>query len=75
MRCDFWASFLAHTFASPCFGHEPKIKVATIMSVGSKFPTWSIVENLIINALVVNVAVRFILWVCTWDPKTKCILT
>ncbi len=29
MRCDSWASFLAHTFASPYFGHEPKAKVAT----------------------------------------------
>jgi hypothetical protein len=27
MRCDSWASFLARTLASPCFGHEPKVKV------------------------------------------------
>ncbi len=29
MGCDFWASFLAHTFVSPCLGCEPKVKVAT----------------------------------------------
>jgi hypothetical protein len=29
MRCDSWASFLAHTFASPCFACEPKAKVTT----------------------------------------------
>jgi hypothetical protein len=26
---NFRASLLAHTFASPCFGHEPKAIVAT----------------------------------------------
>jgi hypothetical protein len=30
MRCDFWASFLAHNLASPCLGHKPKVKVATM---------------------------------------------
>jgi hypothetical protein len=30
MKCDFWASFLACTFASLYLGHEPKAKVATI---------------------------------------------
>jgi hypothetical protein len=29
MKCDSRASLLARTFASPCFGHEPKVKVAT----------------------------------------------
>jgi hypothetical protein len=29
MKCDSQASHLAHTFASPCFGREPKAKVAT----------------------------------------------
>jgi hypothetical protein len=29
MKCDFQASFLAHTFASLCFGREPKARVAT----------------------------------------------
>jgi hypothetical protein len=29
MRCDSQASLLAHNFASPCLGHEPKAKVAT----------------------------------------------
>jgi hypothetical protein len=29
MRRDSQASFLAHNLASPCFGHEPKAKVAT----------------------------------------------
>jgi len=31
MRWDFQASVLAHTFASPCFGCEPKAKVVTQM--------------------------------------------
>jgi hypothetical protein len=30
MKCDSRASFLIHTFASPCLGHEPKARVATI---------------------------------------------
>jgi len=30
MKCDFWASLLARTFASPCLGREPKAKVATM---------------------------------------------
>jgi len=30
MRCDFWASLLACTLASPCFGYKPKVKVVTI---------------------------------------------
>jgi hypothetical protein len=30
MRCDSWASLLARTFASPCLGHEPKARVATL---------------------------------------------
>jgi hypothetical protein len=29
MKCDSHASLLAHTFASPCFGHKPKVRVAT----------------------------------------------
>jgi hypothetical protein len=29
MKCDSWASLLAHTFTSLCFGREPKTKVAT----------------------------------------------
>jgi hypothetical protein len=29
MRCDSWASLLALTLASLCFGCEPKAKVAT----------------------------------------------
>jgi len=29
MRCDSWASLLARTLASPCLGHEPKVRVAT----------------------------------------------
>jgi len=29
MRCGSWASLLAFTLASPCFGHEPKAKVTT----------------------------------------------
>jgi hypothetical protein len=30
MKCDSQASLLAHTFTSPCFGHEPKARVATL---------------------------------------------
>jgi hypothetical protein len=30
MKCDFQASLFAHTFASPCLGHKPKVKVATM---------------------------------------------
>jgi hypothetical protein len=29
MKCDFRASHLARTFASPCFGYEPKARVMT----------------------------------------------
>ncbi len=29
MKCDSWASFLARTFASPCLGHKPKVRVVT----------------------------------------------
>jgi hypothetical protein len=29
MKCDSWASFLAFTFVSRCFGHEPKARVVT----------------------------------------------
>jgi hypothetical protein len=28
-RCDSWVSLLAHNLANPCFGREPKAKVAT----------------------------------------------
>jgi hypothetical protein len=31
MKCDSQASLLARTFTSPCFGHEPKAKVATLV--------------------------------------------
>jgi hypothetical protein len=37
MKCDFRASLLAHTFASLCFGHKPKARVATI-SLDPYFP-------------------------------------
>jgi hypothetical protein len=30
MKCDFWVSFLVHTFASPFLGHKPKAKVTTL---------------------------------------------
>jgi hypothetical protein len=35
MICDFWASFLAHTLASLCLGHEPKAKVVTFSDIKS----------------------------------------
>jgi len=31
MKCDSLASLLACTFASPCLGHEPKVRVATFL--------------------------------------------
>ncbi len=30
MKCDFRASLLARTFASPCLGHEPMVKIVTL---------------------------------------------
>jgi hypothetical protein len=30
MKCDSRASLLAHSFTSPCLGHEPKAKVVII---------------------------------------------
>jgi hypothetical protein len=30
MRYDSWASFLAHTLASPCFGCKPEARVTTL---------------------------------------------
>ncbi len=35
MRHDSRVSFLACNLASPCFGHEPKAKVAIGLSLGS----------------------------------------
>ncbi len=29
IKCDSWASFTTHIFASPCLGHEPKTRVIT----------------------------------------------
>jgi hypothetical protein len=29
MKYDPWASFLAHTFTSPCLSRKPKVKVVT----------------------------------------------
>jgi hypothetical protein len=36
MKCDSWASLLAHTFASPCFGREPKVRIATFLVTTSR---------------------------------------
>jgi len=35
VKCDSQASFLACTFASPCLGHEPKARVATLIKYAS----------------------------------------
>jgi hypothetical protein len=45
MKCDSRASFLAHTFVSPCFVRKPKAKVATqnMFKMGLNFelsPFW-----------------------------------
>jgi hypothetical protein len=37
MKCDSQASFLAHTFASPCLGRELKIRVTTQFNYESKY--------------------------------------
>jgi len=34
MRCDPWASFLAHNLASPCFGPKPKARVVVVEAYG-----------------------------------------
>jgi hypothetical protein len=34
MRCDSWASLLAHNLTSPCLGYEPKARVATTFGQG-----------------------------------------
>jgi len=36
MKCDPWASYLARTFASLCFGREPKARVAIVSPHGFK---------------------------------------
>jgi hypothetical protein len=36
MKCDFHASLLTHTFASPCLGREPKTKIATMIMANLK---------------------------------------
>jgi hypothetical protein len=33
MKSDSWASLLARTFATPCFGHKPKVMVATHLTL------------------------------------------
>jgi len=33
MKCDPQVSILAHNLASPCLGHEPKARVATIIDL------------------------------------------
>jgi hypothetical protein len=35
MKCDFRASFSTRTFASPCFGRKPKVKVMTTKPIFS----------------------------------------
>jgi hypothetical protein len=48
MKCDSRASFLIRTFANPCFGHEPEVKVVTHMPFGVKNvpPTYQHVVNM-----------------------------
>ncbi len=33
MKCDSWPSHWVQTFASPCLGRKPKVKVATILLI------------------------------------------
>ncbi len=38
MHHDSRASFLAHNLATPCLGHEPKVRIMTIWECGGSFP-------------------------------------
>jgi hypothetical protein len=53
MKCESQASFLAHTFASPCLGHKPNVRVMTILlfssnSNGNPFANSSILVVLMV---------------------------
>jgi hypothetical protein len=45
MKYDSWASLSARTFASHCFGHEPKARVA----IGYALKTFQLFEKYYIN--------------------------
>jgi len=59
MKCDFQASLLARTFASPCLGCNPKARVATnhvysyVITIGTTFATQllNLVPKLVILVL------------------------
>jgi hypothetical protein len=46
MKCDSQASHLAHTFANPCLGREPKDRVLT-MIINDIFRKIMILKNMI----------------------------
>jgi hypothetical protein len=56
MKCDYWASFLAHTFASPCFDREPKVKVVILILIFKFFFAMIINPNKLLVLLAMNVA-------------------
>jgi hypothetical protein len=55
MKCDSWASFLACTFANPCFGCEPKARVAMPFS---KFSFFFKLSRIIMHVFVINIEQR-----------------
>jgi len=65
MKCDSWASFLACTFTSPCLGHKPKAKVATL--IFHVIMTWHAIWQQIVT---IFMAIHDILW----DHKFLCVL-
>jgi hypothetical protein len=58
VKYDSWASLSTRTFASPCFGREPKVRVATqkVASQRSKvfffFTNSSVYNNMVKNMVV-----------------------
>ncbi len=68
MKCDSWASPLARTFVSPCFGREPKARVVTYFALLNFVNFLLYIWETIINQCdYLNFFI--ILWVsyyCTW---------
>jgi hypothetical protein len=48
MRCDSWASLLAFTLANPCFGREPKARVAILWDFKSEINSFHLSDFTII---------------------------
>jgi hypothetical protein len=53
MKCDSRASLLAHTFASPCLGREPKVRVTTLSTINdAPLGLLSVIQSK--NLLIIN---------------------